>query len=540
MGFWTFLLVLYVILSISLYFLFPKAKEAGWKGLVPGLNFVVWCRLIGRKGWHAAWLLFPIVNIFIYAGMAVDMARSFGKYSFGHSALAVLFAPLYFLYLAFSQKETYLGPTLELEKAYHDQIAAANEKGNSRQLQKLLAGNPYKKSAGREWAEAVIFAVFAAAFIRMFLIEAYVIPTSSMENSLLVGDFLFVSKAHYGIRMPETIAMVPLLHNRIPFLDRESYLKKPKLNYYRLPALETVDRNDPVVFNFPEGDSVYVFPGRTWTINDYRRGALQQYPQLVRQIQTGEKPLTVRPMDKKDHYIKRCIAVAGDSLEIRDRQVYINGKPADNPKHLQYAREVTFPAGAINTQNFEAWGIVQEDFVNMIGPNGYVMILSDEQAAKIQAMDPAIQIAYHEIPAQDNGGQSKLFPHDSEHFPGWTVDNFGPIYIPKRGVTVKISPENIALYRRVIQVYEDNELEIRGGQIYVNGQLANEYTFQMDYYWMMGDNRHNSEDSRVWGFVPENHIVGKPMIIWFSAKENQAFRKGINWNRIFKRVGRLE
>ena len=536
MGFWTFLLVLYIFLSISLYFLFPKAKEAAWKGLVPGLNFVVWCRLIGRKGGHAAWLLFPIVNIFIYAGMAVDMVRSFGKYTFGHSALAVLFAPLYFIYLAFNKEEAYLGPTLDREREYARQIAEAAEKENSRQLQKLLTNNPYKKSAGREWAEAIIFAVFAAAFIRMFLIEAYVIPTSSMEGSLLVGDFLFVSKAHYGIRTPETVAMIPLLHNRIPFLDRESYLKKPKLNYYRLPAIETIDRNDPVVFNFPEGDSVYVFPGRTWTINDYRRGAVP--PMMAQQIESGAKPLVTRPMDKKDHYIKRCIAIPGDSLEIRGRQVYVNGKPAQNPRYLQYMYTVAFPEGPINNRNFSEWGISREDIIAQQGANAFIIVLSDEQKAKIQGMDPLIQINPVNM-SELSSDPGKLYPHNPEHFPGWTVDNFGPIYLPKKGGSVKLSPENIALYQRAIQVYEGNELAVREGQVFINGQQADEYTFKMDYYWMMGDNRHNSEDSRVWGFVPEDHIVGKPMIIWFSTKEG-SMSNGINWKRIFKRVGRLE
>ncbi len=536
MGFWTFLLVLYIILSISLYFLFPKTGQPGWKGLVPGLNFAEWCRLIGRSPWHAAWLLFPIVNIFIYAGMAVDMARSFGKYSFWHSALAVLFAPFYFAYLAFREEETYGGPTLVMEREYRAQIQEAKEKNNARQLQKLLEKNPYKKSATREWAEAVIFAVFAAAFIRMFLIEAYVIPTSSMEGSLLVGDFLFVSKAHYGIRMPETIAMVPLLHNRIPGLNIESYLEKPKLKYYRLPALQTIGRNDPVVFNFPEGDSVYVFPGRTWTIYDYRRGAVP--PLMAKQIESGAKKLVTRPMDKKDHYIKRCIAIPGDSLEIRNRQVYINGQPGKNPLHLQYMYTVTFPEGPINTSNFSNWGISREDIILQQGPNAFVIVLSDEQKNKVQAMDPNIQIEPIDMGQLDNK-PGKLFPHDPENFPGWTVDNFGPIYVPEKGATVKVSPENIALYRRIISAYEGNELSVRNGKVFINGQETDEYTFKQDYYWMMGDNRHNSEDARVWGFVPEDHIVGKPVIIWFSTREG-SIRNGINWKRIFKMVGNLE
>lgn len=518
-----FILIGYVILSAALYFIFPKADEDGWKGLVPGLNFGVWCRLIGRNPLHALWLLFPIVNIFIIAGMCIDMVRSFGKYSFGYSALAVVFAPITLLYLGLSKEEEYEGPTLVREREYREAIHKAQEKNDRRALKKLTANNPYKKSGGREWAEAIIFAVFAAAFIRMFLIEAYVIPTSSMEGSLLVGDFLFVSKAHYGIRTPQTIAMVPLLHNRIPGLGTESYLRKPQLPYYRLPALEKIDRNDAVVFNYPEGDSVYFFKERTWTIYDYRRGVVAAAsPLRHQQIKSGQAKLIVRPMDKKDHYIKRCIAIPGDSLEIRDRQVYINGEPGKNPTNIQFMYMVDVPSGMINTRNFEDWGISQEDQLEV--RNDYMLlILNEEQKEKIQAMDPEITITPFEYGNMERN-PVKIFPHDPQHFPNWNVDNFGPIYIPKAGATVKVSPENIALYRRIIDVYEDNDLRIEGDKIFINGQEAEEYTFKMNYYWMMGDNRHNSEDARIWGYVPEDHIVGKPLFIWMSTKD---------WRRIF-------
>ncbi len=536
MGFLLFLIIGYILLSISLYFLFPKAGVAGWKGLVPGLNFVEWCKIIGRKGAHAAWLLFPIVNIFVYAGMAIDMVRSFRHYSFWDSVLAVLFAPFYFFYLAFKAEETYDGPTLIKEQEYKAQIEEAKANNETRKLRKLQQNNPYHKNQTREWAEAVIFAVFAAAFIRMFLIEAYVIPTSSMEGSLLVGDFLFVSKAHYGIRTPQTVAMLPLLHNRAPVINSESYLEKPSLPYYRLPALEGIDRNDPIVFNYPEGDSVYIFPNRTWSIHDYRRGAIP--PTQARIIKAGNKELVTRPMDKKDHYIKRVIAVGGDSLQIIDRQVYINGKPADNPKHLQYMYMVTFPSAGVNTTQFSDWGISREDLIAQQGNTSYVMVLSDEQKEKIQSLDASITIEPMDMGRLDTN-PNKLFPHDPENFPGWTVDNYGPIYVPEAGATVKVSPENISLYRRAIETYENNDLEVRNGKIFINGEETDEYTFKMDYYWAMGDNRHNSEDSRVWGFVPADHIVGKPVIIWFSTKEG-SLANGINWSRLFKPVGNLE
>ncbi len=526
-----FLVVSYVLLSISLTKIFEKAGENGWKALVPGLNFIVWSRLVGRKGAYAAWLLIPIVNIFIYAGLCVDLVRSFGMYKFKHSLFAVVYTPAVFFFLWF-KGEKYGGPTLVKEKEFFDKMKAAREGNKVRQLRKLQAENPYKKSVVREWTEAIIFAVFAAAFIRMFLIEAYTIPTSSMEGSLLVGDFLFVSKAHFGIRTPETILMVPLLHNRIPYLNTESYLAKPNLPYFRLPALEKIDHNEPVVFNFPEGDSVYVFPERTWTIYDYQRGAIP--PVRSRQIKSGKAKLVCRPIDKKDHYIKRCIAIPGDSLEIKNRQVYINGQPAKNPSMLQYIYKVNIPGGVLNTAKFNDWGIYDEDVIQR-GQNFLELVLNEEQKEKIKALDPSISIEHIKIPLS---GANHLFPHDPVHFHNWTVDDYGPIYVPKKGATIKISPENIALYRRIIEVYEGNKLKETGGKFFINGKETDSYTFKMNYFWMMGDNRHNSEDARVWGFVPENHIVGKPLFIWFSTR-NGSIANGIRWNRLFTSANKM-
>lgn len=589
MGFLGFVLVFYLLLSVSLYKVFEKAGEAGWKALVPGLNLVIWCRLIGRQDWWAALLLLPIINIFIFAGMAIDLVRSFGWYKFWQSVAAVVIAPITFFYLGFAKDEKYVGPTLDLEKEYAAKIEAAKEANNRRQLQKLQRENPYKKSPTREWVEAVVFAVFAAAFIRMFLIEAYVIPTSSMEGSLLVGDFLFVSKAHYGIRMPQTIAMVPLLHNRIPGLGVESYLEKPSLKYRRMPALESIDHNDPVVFNYPEGDSVYVFPDRTWSVYDYRRGSIS--PAAQNAISNGQAKLVTRPMDKMDHYIKRCVGLPGDKVEVRNRQLYINDQPAENPTYIQFIYHVKSANGPINTKDFSDWGISYEDLRPHGGANPKVdpqtgsmlVILNEEQAEKLRGLDPGIVAAptkrymltmpENYDPQQLTGlgidnanllyidqlsmvmqltdeqaatvqGDSlvnispytadsgRLFPHDQKLFPNWTVDDYGPVFVPKKGQTVDLTPKNMAMYRRVINVYERNQLEERGGKISINGQETNQYTFQQDYFWMMGDNRHNSEDARVWGFVPEDHIVGKPLFIWFSTREGN-IGNGINWDRIF-------
>ncbi|HLF64429.1 MAG TPA: signal peptidase I [Saprospiraceae bacterium] len=513
-----FLIISYIFLSISLYLLFPKAKVPAWKGLVPGVNFVEWCELIGRSPWHAAWLLFPIVNIFIFCGMAVDMVRSFRMYKLIHSTVAVIYAPAIFIYIARNKDLQYDGPTLIKEKEFKAQVHEAMTSNNTRKLSKLQASNPYKKSAGREWFEAIVFAVFAAAFIRMFLIEAYKIPTPSMEGSLLVGDFLFVSKAHYGMRMPMTPLMIPLLHNRVPIIGGESYFESIQLPYRRLPALEKIMNNDPIVFNWPVGDSVYLTPSRSWTAEQVKND-----PALTAALR-GQKVIT-RPIDKKDHYIKRCIAIAGDTLQIIDRQVYINGVPAVNPSKLQYHYNV-MSSTPLNKKWFVDHGINPED--HPYGLEQLFWLDKDQAAALSQLEGVTVEIL--------NSDQlcnllkikcGSLFPNDPKNFGTWTNDNYGPIWIPKAGVTIPITPENIALYRRVIQVYEHNDYAIRDGKIYINGNVASEYTFRQDYYWAMGDNRHNSEDSRVWGFVPADHIVGKPLFIWMSTGD------GIRWNRLF-------
>ena len=526
-----FLLIYYVLLCFTLTKLFEKAGEAPSKAWIPGLNFVVWSKIIGRPAWWPALLLLPLVNIFILAGMCVDMVRSFGRYTFWDSFMAVIYAPIPFFQIGRNSKEKYLGATLKLEKAYQDKIREAEEKDDKYQVKKLHANNPYKKSSGREWAEAIIFAVFAATFIRMFLIEAYVIPTSSMEGSLLVGDFLFVSKAHYGIRTPKTVLQFPLVHNTIPLIGTESYLKSPSVNPRRLPAIETIDRNEPVVFNYPEGDSVYVTPVRNVSIYDTRRNP--QYARMAR-----GKSLRVRPLDKRDHYIKRCIGLPGDQLEIRNKQVFINGEAAKNPKHLQYYYNVITPGFTPNAKSFSDWGISTEDvnYGRPVKANQNLMVLSSEQVEKIKGLGANVEVK--EVEQQAN--PLMYFPHDPLNYPKWTLDNYGPINIPKAGQKLDLTAKNISLYKRIIEVYEGpHQVRVINGQVMIDGEPANSYTFKMDYYWMMGDNRHNSEDSRFWGFVPQDHVVGKPLFIWFSTVEGNLFN-GIRWSRLFSSAYKMD
>jgi len=513
-----FLIVLFVLLGLTRMKLFEKAGIPAWKSLVPGLAAVEWCKMIGRKPQYALWLLFPIVNIFIYAGMVIDMVRSFGKHSFVQSVLAVVFAPIPFYMIGRDPKATYEGPILEKEREYHRLHHEAVEKKDVLAIKKLEGQYPFlKKSQTREWTEAIIFAVFAAAFIRMFLIEAYVIPTSSMEGSLKVGDFLFVSKAHYGIRTPKTVIQFPLMHNRLPFNLGESYLKSPSLPYYRLPAVESIDRNEPVVFNWPVGDSVILTPQRSWDILQYKK-------QHGGVIPRGETLIT-RPIDKKDHYIKRCVAVGGDSIQIRDGQLYVNGQVAQNPTHMQFAYKLTATSGAFNAKKLEDFGVSLYDVIQM--RDGNYFNLNVTQVEKVKSMGLQVTRMKRDYAPGD------MFPNDPKRHTNWTVDDYGPLWIPKKGATTPLTLENIAFYSRVISVYEENKLEVRGGKIYINDQEASSYTFKQNYYWMQGDNRHNSEDSRFWGYVPEDHIVGKPLFIWFSTKGGSV-RNGINWGRIFK------
>ncbi len=526
---WT-LLIGYILLSVALYKIFEKAGEDPKKALIHGYNMWIVAKLVGRKPSYSLLLLIPFVNIFIFAALMVDLARSFGRFGFLESVAAVLASHAYFGWLGFRDDVTYHGPILEKERAYRAKLAAAHKAGDKREINKIERENPFAKPVVREWGEAAIFAIFAAAFIRLLLIEAYVIPTPSMEGSLLVGDFLFVSKAHYGIRLPETVFMLPLVHNRAPIVGGESYLKEPSLPYRRLPALEKLKRNVPIVFNVPSGDSVYIFPDRTWAASDYSSGILDGSP-YERSIKTGQVKLVTRPLDKKDHYIKRLIGMPGDSLQIIDRQVYINGEPGKNPENMQFLYTVEFS----ETPRLEAFaddGIAADD-VRQLGDKTYAIFLSEDQRALLQRADPAAKIENYNFAPRSTAPTLQLFPHDTKYFGKWTVDNFGPIWIPKKGATIDLTPANIVFYRRAITAYEGNDLQVVDGKAVINGQPADTYTFQMDYYWMMGDNRHNSEDSRVWGYVPEDHILGKPLVIMFSLKEG-SLAKGVNWNRIFK------
>ncbi len=522
MGLILFIFISYLLLSYTLTLVFPKAGKEASKAYIPGVNFGIWCEIIGRNKNHAWWLLFPIVNIFIFAAMCIDLVKSFGKMSFMDSVIAVIYPPLAFWQIGKNPKSTYIEPAYLKEQEYHQQLHDAIKRKDLATQTRLRTNNKYARGTIREWAESIIFAVFAATFIRMFLIEAYVIPTPSMEGTLKVGDFLFVSKAHYGIRTPMTYLMLPLLHNRIPKIDCESYISKPSLPYYRLPAITKVKRNDPFVFNWPVGDSVYVTPTRSWT-------HFQTLTQTDAAKECRGLPLIVRPLDKKDHYIKRCVGIPGDTIQIKDRQLFVNGKAAENPAYLQFLYHVKTTQTSLNPKKLAEWGInIYDDYAKQ----GY-FFLDNKQLARIKSLGPDVEISPY------TNLDKRVFPHDPQHFQDWSFDHYGPLWIPAKGATVTLSMENIALYSRIISVYENNALEIKDNAVYINGQLSSSYTFKQDYYWAMGDNRHNSEDSRAWGFVPFDHVVGKPLFIWFSLK-NGSLSYGINWDRIFRSTNKMD
>jgi signal peptidase I len=537
---WIIFLILIIIGHVGLYGIFKKVDIPAWKAFVPVLGKMEWMKMVGYPSWRVALLFIPVVNFFIYASLFVSNSNSFGKFSF-KDHLAVAFAPFYLCYLGFGKQNAFKSAAAKDFAEYRDLAKEALGTKDKYKLDKLRK-SPYHKSAGREWTEAVIFAVFAATFIRMFLIEAYQIPTSSMEGSLMTGDFLFVSKASYGMRMPNTPLQLPLLHNKIPRTESESYSKMIEWPHRRIGSTTSIKKNDPVVFNFPEGDTIVIHKTSRYVANC--QGRYDYGHILHNRVVPREKlhnpdlfELRYRPVDRRDHYIKRCLATPGDRLEIKDKQVYIDGKAVENPKNVQYRYTIQMEQAystKLSMKNLLALGVNENDILSNIRdkiPGDYrVVNLNQEQVDQIKKWEGLISI----IPIVENDTKSSIFPRDPKNFQ-WSLDNFGPLLMPERGATVDLTTQNIALYRRIIDVYEGNDLKVEGGKIMINGKEANQYTFKMNYYWLMGDNRHNSEDSRYWGFVPEDHVVGKPLFIWFSLKSNKLGGPsgGVNWGRMF-------
>ena len=431
------------------------------------------------------------------------------------------------------------------------------------------------------WVDALVFALVAVYFINLFFFQNYVIPSSSLEKSLLTGDYLFVSKASYGPRIPQTPLTLPLTQHTMPVLGCKSYIEWPQWDYRRAPGLGNVELNDIVVFNYPAGDSImseeayqtnyyefcYKYGALTYlatkgyNITDpdmmiylpdfystFEKSAkldsisdLQRYKLYSEIYQNGRSYIASkvnqfgridsRPTDRRENYVKRCVGLPGQTLQIKNHIIYLDGKANKEPENVQYTYYVRLKQ-SLPEELMEELGISMEDLTSL-NTVGYLP-LTKRAVEVLQGRKDLVE----SIRLNTDSNELEIYPlNGNKH---WTRDNYGPIWIPKKGEKIALTMDNIAIYERPIKVYEDNDLEIKDGKILINGQEAKEYTFKMDYYWMMGDNRHNSADSRYWGFVPEDHIVGKPIFIWWSSDPDRHGINGIRWSRLGRIVDNIK
>lgn len=502
--------LLHYLLHIPCYGLYKKAGKNPIHVFIPLVQDFTLMEIIGRKKNQAFWGLVPYVNFLFGLTWTTDICNSFGKRSLWQHVLGIFFGYIYFPFLGWDKNTKYEGPSHSLDKE-----------------------KKVKRSIVREWSDAIIFAVVAATIIRTFVIEAYKIPTTSMEGSLLAGDFLFVSKLNYGARTPITPIAFPFAHHTMPFGLGKAYSKIIQLPYYRLPGFEKIERGDVVVFNYP-GDAL-------------------EFPE--------------RPVDKRENYVKRCVGIAGDTLQIKNRQLYINNIAQPHYKKMQFAYYLVTNGTKLSASDFEKANVrwynqfmelrmdengvpvrpVDELYNYYLGylnqKDSMMLILNDEQVS-ILKNNKAVKEIRHASEEEfkqviGDGYLDALFPQNRSTFM-WNLDNFGPIIIPKKGWTVKLNKTNVLMYAFTIRAYEKQNIEVNDNfEAVINGQKADTYTFKQDYYWMMGDNRHNSADSRYWGFVPEDHVVGKPLFVWLSKDNFNSFAQSIHWNRMFRSVKSL-
>ncbi len=581
MSIYTILLLISVAGSlVGLWKIFEKADRKGWEAIIPIYNLYVWIKITDKSAWWYLYVAIPFINIFVFLLLVVELVKCFKKFGLGAQTLAVLFPFVYLPYLGFSKKEQYTSP---------DKLPV------------------YKKSQVREWVDAIVFAVIAATIIRTFFIEAYTIPSSSMEKSLLVGDFLFVSKLSYGPRIPNTPLAVPLVHHTMPLTKTvPSYLNWINLDYYRFPGLGNVKRYDAIVFNYPDGDTLCTAIQSEQSyyalIRKYGRDVVWNNPGTFGDVIT-------RPVDKRENFIKRCVGLPGEDLQIINQDIYINGKKIEKPENSQVTYRIQIKNGTfLDRKVLEKLDVSEEDLSHMaifqyvsvnkaemafLKNSPYVLdlkplqmdnkpdikfnetdssqkvlcqVLFDPQAlgsgilqnalspelitsllsnqsytlpfteknAEILAKSPNIE-KVSRIVFVNGFYDEDIFPHNTNY--AWNVDFFGPLHIPKKGETIELTEKNILFYERVIRIFEGNpDFVVRNGKFYLNGKEIHSYTFKMDYYFAMGDNRHNSADSRFWGFVPEDHLVGKASFVWLSLDKDKKFPKNIRWSKLFRLV----
>ncbi|MGY0392875.1 signal peptidase I [Bizionia sp. KMM 8389] len=488
------ILIIQVIHGLGTWKLYIKANRQAWEAFVPVYNAVVLMKIINRPWYWTILLFLPIVNLIMFPVVWVETARSFGKNTPTDTFLALFSLGFYNYYLNYATDVNYI---------------------SERSLQ--------PRTPLGDWVSSILFAIVAATVVHTYIIQPYTIPTSSLEKSLLVGDFLFVSKFHYGARVPMSTIAAPMVHDTIPVINTKSYLyddnvenrntsfiNKLSLPYLRIPGFQDIAQNDIVVFNWPV-DTLY---------NMYKTADRNYY----------------KPIDKKTNYVKRAVGLPGDSLEVRNGFVYINGKQNELPDRaeLQFSYKVETKNGPFNNYILSSrYNITDFPQYNQDYSMSYFPGISDKNLEKFKN-HPNVK-SVERLNRESGEREASVFPHDPNY--NWNNDWFGPLYIPKAGTTVALNLEVLPLYKRAITEYENNTLQVKGNQIYINNELATSYTFQKDYYWLMGDNRHNSLDARSWGFVPFDHVVGKPIFIWMSYNGNgQGIKEKIRWERLFTTV----
>jgi signal peptidase I len=514
--------------------LFVKAGVESWKGFIPFYNFYILSKLLNKPWWWCLIMVVPGVNLMMYGVYGFNVARAFNRPGTSDLLFGSVMPYLFFVMVGFDEKAKFVG----LDK--------------------------YKKEPSafvKNWLDPIIFAVIAASIIRTFFLEAFTIPTSSLEKSLMVGDFLFVNKFAYGPKIPQTPIAFPFAHHTLPFTEiTKSYLEWIKLPYFRLPGFGKVKNGDIVVFNYPDGDTVFL---RDQNISYYEVIRQVAYAMKMRdksdnlpikssssyQQQAWDfmhdpnninpfngKPIgeiAARPSDKREHYVKRCVAIAGDKLEIKDGELFINDKQQAMPEHAQHFYNVK-TKGALfgeRMENKEGKVVLSNPNLldkldiyvseaSLVGTNAdtciYRLNMPKEVSETVKKMESVISV---EKEVEKKGeAELSIFPHNPSY--PWNNDNFGPLQIPKTGMTLKIDTGNICLYEKILNTYDNGIHQVikQNGKVLYDSSPITEYTFKQDYFWMMGDNRHNSADSRSWGFVPFDHVVGKPVFDWFSMK----------------------
>lgn len=475
-----FFLLVQVIHFLGTWKLYEAAGRKKWEAAIPIYNAVILMKIINRSPWWTILLFVPVVNLIMFSVVWVETLRSFGKNSTLDTVLGVLTLGFYIYYINYTQKLVYI---------------------HNRSLE------PTNKTA--DTVSSLLFAIVVATLVHTYVMQPYTIPTSSLEKSLLVGDFLFVSKFHYGARTPMTPIAAPMVHDTLPLLNIKSYLKYPQVPYFRFFAMQEVNRTDIVVFNWPAD-----------TLFNMYKAADKRYD---------------KPIDKKTNYVKRCVGIPGDSLSIKDGIVYINGKIMPMPERAKPQYSYTISLDGKTPIDFEYLfkDMNVTDGINYVSEQKDtigITALTSENAERMKNV-PGITSVKRNIEYRAEPG---IFPYINK----WNRDNFGPIYIPKKGVTVALNSKSLPFYKTIIREYEKNDLKVNGDEIRINGQIATTYTFKQNYYWMMGDNRHNSLDARYFGYTPEDHIVGKPVFIWMSIDgiNNGIKNWKIRWDRVFTTV----